>query len=84
MRIGEPARKHGIADADIEHAARYALRRVALDEDLTMLLGPGRDGRLLEVGVLDLHGEDPAAIHAMPLRAKFARFLDPDPPSRGR
>lgn len=75
MRIGEPARKHGIADADIEHAARHAVRRIVLDEDLTMLLGPARDGRLLEVGVLDLHGDEPAAIHAMSLRAKFARFL---------
>lgn len=40
-----------------------------------MPIGPARDGRLLEVGVLDLDGDDPAAIHAMGLRAKFARFL---------
>lgn len=46
-----------------------------MDEDLTMLIGPATDGRLLEIGVLDLEGDDPVAIHAMALRAKFNRFL---------
>ena len=40
-----------------------------------MLLGPASDGALLEVGVLDLDGNDPVIIHAMPLRPKFYRFL---------
>ena len=75
MRIGEPARKHGVADADIWHAVRTALRRVAMDEDLTMLIGPAGDGALMEVGVLDIDGDDPVIVHAMPLRAKFYRFL---------
>lgn len=75
MRIGEPARKHKVADADIWHAARAAVRRVALDEDLTMLIGPASDGALLEIGVLDIDGVDPVIIHAMALRAKFYRFL---------
>ena len=75
MRIGEPARKHGVADADIWHAVRNAVRRIALEEDLTMLIGPASDGALLEIGVLDLEGEDPVVIHAMPLRQKFYRFL---------
>lgn len=75
MRIGKPARKHGVADADIWHAARTAVRRVMMDEDLTMLIGPASDGALLEVGVLDLEGDDPVIIHAMPLRPKFYRIL---------
>jgi hypothetical protein len=29
----------------------------------------------VEIGVLDLEGEDPVVIHAMPLRRKFNRFL---------
>jgi hypothetical protein len=33
------------------------------------------DGTLLEVGVLDLDGQDPVVIHAMRLRRKFHRFL---------
>lgn len=40
-----------------------------------MLIGPAVDGRLLEVGVLDLDGDDPVVIHAMRLRPKFERFL---------
>jgi hypothetical protein len=75
MRIGEPARKHGIADADIWHAVRNAMRRVLLDDDLVMLIGPASDGALLEIGVLDIEGDDPVIIHAQALRPKFHRFL---------
>jgi hypothetical protein len=75
MRVGEPARRHGVADHDIQHAIRNAIRHVVMDDDLTMLIGPATDGTLLEIGVLDLLGDDPVAIHAMPLRPKFHRFL---------
>ena len=46
-----------------------------MDDDLTMLIGPARDGQLLEVGIVDLDGDDPVVIHAMALRKKFRRFL---------
>ncbi|HEX9887930.1 MAG TPA: hypothetical protein VGA69_00510 [Nitriliruptorales bacterium] len=46
-----------------------------MDDDLTMLIGPASDGALLEIGVLDIDGDDPVVIHAMPLRHKFYRFL---------
>ncbi len=36
-----------------------------------MLIGPASDGALLEFGVLDLEGDDPVIIHAMPLSPKF-------------
>lgn len=75
MRIGEPARKHAVTDADIWHALRNAVRRIWMDEDLTMLIGPAIDGTLLEVGVLDLDGEDAVVIHPMALRRKFHQFL---------
>ena len=42
-----------------------------MDDDLTMLIGPAQDGTPLEIGILDLNGEDPVIIHAMPLRPKF-------------
>ncbi len=71
VRIGAPARKHGVGDADIWHAARTAIRKIDMDDDLTMLIGPARDGAPLEIGVLDLNGEDPVVIHAMRLRPKF-------------
>jgi hypothetical protein len=75
VRIGEPARKHGVADADIWHAVRNAVRLVPVDEDLVMLIGPRSDGALLEIGVLDIDGSDPVVIHAQPLRPKFYKFL---------
>ena len=75
MRIGEPARKHGIPDADIWHGVRNATHKVDLDEDLTMLIGSARDGAPLEIGVLGLDSDDPVIIHALSLRAKFSRFL---------
>jgi hypothetical protein len=34
-----------------------------------------RDGGPLELGVLGLDSDDPVIIHALPLRAKFYRFL---------
>jgi hypothetical protein len=75
VRIGEPARKHGVADADIWHAVRNAVRLVSVDENLVMLIGPRSDGALLEIGVLDIDGSDPVVIHAQPLRRKFHKFL---------
>ena len=75
MRVGEPARRHGVRDADIWHAVRTATRKIDMDDDLTMLIGAASDGTLLEVGVLDLHGDDPVVIHAMRLRPKFYQFI---------
>ena len=49
------------------HALRNVIR-IAENDDLTMALGPARDGQLLEVGVLDASGDDPVVIHAMPVR----------------
>lgn len=68
--------KHGVIDADIWHAVRNAMRRVLLDDDLVMLIGPASNGALLEIGVLDIEGDDPVVIHAQPLRPKFHRFLE--------
>ena len=75
MRIGQPARKRGVSEEDVRHAVRNAMRRIDLGEDLTMLIGPAADGSLLEIGVLDLEGEDPVVIHAMELSRKFYLFL---------
>jgi hypothetical protein len=47
VRIGEPARRHGVTDNDIAHATRTAIRRVLMEDDLTMLIGPTTDGVLL-------------------------------------
>lgn len=70
MDIADSARRHGIVDADIEHAVRNALR-VVHGPDRDLYIGGDRNGRLLEVVVLDDEHEMPLAIHAMPLRRKF-------------
>jgi hypothetical protein len=65
-----------VAAEDIRHAVRNAMRRIdAEGDDLTMLIGPARDGAPLEIGVLDIDGDDPVVIHAMPLRRRFYPFL---------
>jgi len=46
-------------------------RTIEMDVDLTMLIGPARDGTPLEIGVLGLNGDDAVVIHAMRLRPKF-------------
>jgi hypothetical protein len=68
MEIADSARKHGISDADIVHAVRNAIRVVS-HGDCDLYIGADRNGRLLEVLVLD--DDTPAAIHAMVLRRKF-------------
>ncbi len=76
MLIADSARKHGIADDDIHHAVRNAIREVAL-ETRALIIGPSTTGALLEIVILDPEDDDnePVAIHAMPLRPKFHRYL---------
>ena len=49
---------------------RNAIRQY-IDDDFAIMIGPARDGALVEIGILDLEGEDPVVIHAMPARPKF-------------
>ncbi len=69
--IASTARRHGVADADITHAYDHPIRVLLLD-DLTMLIGPDRSGRLLEIGVSSNEAHD-VIVHAMPARPKFLR-----------
>jgi hypothetical protein len=46
-----------VADDDIWHALRNATNKINMDEDLTMLIGPARNGTPLEIGVLGLGGD---------------------------
>lgn len=73
MEIADDARKHDVADLDIQHAVRNAIR-VLNQEDRDLYIGADRAGRLLEVVVLDDDGEA-VAIHAMALRPKFYERL---------
>ena len=73
MEIVDSARKHGISDADMLHAAQNAIAEVG-QGDRILLIGAAHDGTLLEVVVLD-PDTDPVLIHAMKLRPKFHRYL---------
>jgi hypothetical protein len=74
VRVELSARKHGIRDADMLHAARNAITAVNQGDRL-LLIGAAHDGTLLEIGVLD-PDTDPAIIHAMRLREKLYPYLD--------
>ncbi|MFP5578482.1 MAG: hypothetical protein ACLGIZ_09630 [Acidimicrobiia bacterium] len=63
------ARKHGVEDDDMLHAYRNPIRVFDL-EDLTMLIGPDRAARLLEIGVAHAQSID-FVVHAMPARPRF-------------
>ena len=71
MDIRASARKHGIANGDILHAVRNALRYIEHEYDgeaRVLLIGPSRTGDLLEVVFV---ADEPARIiHADRLRAK--------------
>lgn len=73
MEVADSARRHGVLDDDVRAAVSVALAAVRRD-DRVLYIGADTSGRLLEVVVLDPE-EDPVAIHAMPLRRKFYRYL---------
>jgi hypothetical protein len=74
VEIADSARRHGVEDEDIRHAVRVPFRRVRHGDERVLIIGPDRAGRLLEVVVIDPE-EQPAVIHAMPLRRKFYDYL---------
>ena len=74
MDVAPSARRHGVADHDIHAAVTVPLRIVGQGGDRVLVIGADTAGRLLEVVVLD-PDDEPVAIHAMPLRPKFHRYL---------
>ena len=76
VEIHESARRHGVADEDIEHAVVHSVTWVELGDDPPryLLAGPERAGNLFELVVLVLGGDE-LVIHAMPLRRTTARAL---------
>ena len=78
VEIHDSARKHGVADEDIDHAINHALaiEDAGEDPDRWLVIGPDRAGNLLEVVVLTTIEDTQLAIHAMPMRPKFRRLLE--------
>ena len=75
MEIHPSARKHGIADEDIEHAIDNAMAIDDQDDDVRLYFGPARNADLLEVGTIIRTDGTELAIHAMRLRPKYRALL---------
>jgi hypothetical protein len=79
VEIHDSARKHSVAEKDILHAIDHALaiEDAGEDPDRWLLIGPDPAGNLLEVVVLITAESRQIVIHAMPMRDKYTRLLDP-------
>ncbi len=75
MEIHPSARKHGIADEDIEHAVTNAMTVDEQEDDTRMYLGPSRTAELLEVVTIVRADRSELAIHAMRMRPKYRCLL---------
>ncbi len=72
MEIHSEARKHGITDADIEHAIEHPMSLEPQGDRRLLYLGPSRNGALLEV--VKVVGPE-LVIHAMKSTRKHERLL---------
>ena len=75
MEVHPSARKHGIADEDIKHAAANAMTIDEQDDDTRLYLGPAHSADLLEVVTIVRVDGPELAIHAMRMRPKYQRLL---------
>jgi hypothetical protein len=66
-------------EEDINHAIDHtvAIEDAGEDPDRWLVVGPDRAGNLLEVVVITTVEGNQLAIHAMRMRGKFRRLLDP-------
>jgi hypothetical protein len=58
VEIYDSARKHGVTDADIEHAISHALVTAEDEEGKVLYLGPDRTGNLHEIVTVQREGGD--------------------------
>jgi hypothetical protein len=75
VEVHSSARRHGIADEDIEHAMGHAMAIEDQDDDTRLYIGPSRSAELLEVVTIVRDDGSELAIHAMKMRAKYQRLL---------
>lgn len=75
MEIEDSAYRHGVEEEDIRHAWAHLVVEVSIrrTDNMQVWIGEARDGRLLEIGVLDFYGQ--RIIHAMRLRRNWYRFI---------
>jgi hypothetical protein len=73
--IHPSARRHGVADADIEHATANAMVIENQDDDTKLYLGPARNAALLEIITIVRDDRSELVIHAMAMRSKYQGLL---------
>jgi hypothetical protein len=75
MEIHPSARRHGIADEDMEHAVTHAMAIDDQGDDTRLYLGPARNTDLLEVVTIIRDDGSDLVIHAMKMRRKYRPLL---------
>jgi hypothetical protein len=75
LDIHPSARKHGIADEDIEHAVAHAMAIDDTQDDACLYIGPARNAALLEVVTIPTLEGPELAIHATHMRPKYRDLL---------
>ena len=78
VQIHPSARKHVIADEDIEHAVENAMSIDERDDDTRLYLGPARDADLLGVVTIVKDYGSELGIHAMRMRPRDLPLLGGD------
>ena len=80
LEIAPSAHRHGVAAEDIAHAVEYLLlvdhEFEPTDPPKVLVLGPDRNGNLLEVIGVD-EGRLFRVFHAMAMRPVMLKLLDP-------
>lgn len=72
MKITRSARRHGVSDDAIRHAAAHAVRVIDTDDGL-LIIGADTAGRMLELAGRLTEAGDLVVFHAMPLRPVNAK-----------
>ncbi len=75
VEIHPSARRHAVADEDINHAVDNAIAIDGETDRTRLYIGPARDATLLEVVTVVREGHPDLAIHAMKMRRKYRRLL---------
>ncbi len=70
--VMQSAYRHGASLADIRHAVSHYSDTFDMGDGMTMVIGVGRSGAVLEVGIVERY-DDLYVVHAMSARAKFLR-----------
>jgi len=79
VEVHGSARRHGVDEEDMVHAVEHAVavEDVGEDPDRWLVIGPDRAANLLELVVLVTDDGSQLIIHAMPMRPKYRRLLEP-------